>query len=197
MIRPGSLRATFLSLLCAVTAASFACISSGNVSPGTGVDGGFDFDAALLDGGLPDALVIVDGTVILRDGAVILAPADAPAPDYTTDLSNLVVKNDFNSKVTLLSGTVDLDFHTIGGDAYLTFHGQDLSASTFAQLDALWTAGASGSVAIADDAGTVSLAASSLVTVGDTLPETSSVVVMRSEGGVTTYQALAIAFAPH
>jgi hypothetical protein len=197
MIRPGSLRTTCLLLLCGVTAASFACISSGNVSPGGGVDGGFDFDAALLDGGLPDALVIVDGTVTLRDGAVILAPADAPAPDYTTDLSNLVVKNDFGAKVTSLSGTVDLDFHTIGGDAYLTFHGQDLSSSTFAQLDALWTAGASGAIAIAEDAGTVAVAASSLVNVGDTLPETSSVVVMRNEGGVNTYQALAVALAPH
>jgi hypothetical protein len=196
-------RATSVALLCAATVGSFACVTAGNPPLGPGEDaGGFVFEDAGLLGEdaavLGDSgLVVKDGAITLSDGAVVLVPADAPSPDYTTDLSSVVLQSDAHQKVSSLSGAVDLDFHTVAGDAYLPFHDRSLSGSTFSQLDGLWTANASGAVTIAADAGTVAVAASSLVSIGDTLPETSSVVVMRREGGVTTYQLLVITFDPH
>jgi hypothetical protein len=192
------------ALLCAATAGSFACVTAGNPLLGAGEDaGGFVFgeDSGLLgedSGGLDDgSLVVKDGAITLKDGAVVLVPTDAPAPDYTSDLSNVVLQSDTHSKVSSLSGTVGLDFHTVGGDAYVPFHDRSLSGSTFSELDGLWTANASGAVTIAQDGGTVAVPASSLVSIGDTLPETSGVLVMRREDGVTTYQLLVITFDPH
>jgi hypothetical protein len=193
------------ALFCAATAVSSACVSSGNTPPPPGVDAALPFeDSGLLleDGGLnledgeigDGPLVIIDGTVFLKDGAVVLVPADAPSPDYTTDLSHVILENNVQGKVSTVSGAIELDLHTTGGDAYLALHGQNLSGSTFSQLDALWSTNATGAVSFDQDAGAVSVPTTSLASIGDTLPETSSILVMRRSGGVSTYQALAITF---
>jgi hypothetical protein len=211
MIRPTPLRVIWASLLCAATAGSYACISNGTTTPQL-EDGGLpledsglifeDGEVILPDGAviiLDGGLVVVDGAVTVLDGASVLNPANAPAPDYTTDLSSVVLKNDVHSKVSTISGTVNLDFHTVGGSAYEVFHDQNLSGAwSFAAIDGLWAANASRAVAIPAGSGNVAIAATSLLSIGDTLPESGGVVVMsQGDGNVTTYEVLPMTFAPH
>jgi hypothetical protein len=195
MNRTLSYLAAFAALLSAAMAGSFACVTNSGQAISPEVDAGDLFG----DAGFPEdsALVEIDGAITLKDGAVVLAPSNVPTPDYTTDVSNLVLQHDANARVSSLGGTVDLAFHTVSGDAYLALRDQNLAGWTFAQLDGLWNASdAGGATAIGEDAGTVQIPAGSLVALGDLLPYTSSVLVMRREGGVATYQALVITFNP-
>jgi hypothetical protein len=125
--------------------------------------------------------------------------ADVPVPNYTTDFSSFVLQDDFNGVVATVSGTVNLDFGTQAGETYLAFPGEDLSTDAFAQVDALFNAGVDGDTAIPTGNDTVSVPATSLLAVGNQLPETSSIVVRHidSTSNVTTYEVLAVTFNPH
>jgi hypothetical protein len=162
----------------------------------TSVDSSEDFSITLVVGDSPSTGAPTVTAVAQTVSGTVASVAGVPAPDYATDLSNLtLLDNDAGVAVTVL-GTVNLDFDTQAGDAYQTFHGQNLSTRSFQQIDALFRADSEDESAIPEDGGTVAIPATSLVKDSDALPVTSTIVVQYVDAAsdVTTYQVIAITF---
>jgi hypothetical protein len=128
-----------------------------------------------------------------------LSVSNVAAPNYTVDLTGFSLQDDAHDTVAATAGTINLDVGSQSGELYETFKGSDLSTSDFATIDSMFSTGSTGAIGIPAGGATVAITASSLVAVGDTLPETSTIVVQHvdSASQVATYEVLAITFNPH
>lgn len=111
------------------------------------------------------------------------------APNYSLDLSGLVIVTDADDIVVSSTGSAALSAGAVTGQTYVVVEASGLD--TYAELDAAYIAATE--VAIA---GTIPAAAFTLVGEDLTVPKKRTLIIANTESGVASYQSFEITFNP-
>jgi hypothetical protein len=116
----------------------------------------------------------------------------ATAPDYSMDTTGIGVQVDFYKIVTALRGSLVLTAGSETGDDYVVHLGVLSDTSSFDVVDTAYT----GGMPVPMVGSPVNVAATSLLAIGVDLsiPVVRTVIVHRTDSGVTSYQVFAITF---
>jgi hypothetical protein len=107
-----------------------------------------------------------------------------PAPDYTADVSGMVVQVDALDDVATASGSIGLTAGSQTGEQYVVTGPVD---ATFAAVDAAYSGGTPVAV-------TTSIPAASFLTAGVSLPTIRTVILSHTVSGVVAYETIQITF---
>jgi hypothetical protein len=107
-----------------------------------------------------------------------------PAPDYTADVSGMVVQTDALDDVATVSGSIGLTAGSQTGEQYVVTGPVD---ATFAAVDAAYSGGTQVAMAAA-------IPAASFLTAGDSLPTMRTVIISHTVSGVVAYETIQITF---
>jgi hypothetical protein len=119
------------------------------------------------------------------------ATSQAPAPDYTIDLSPITVRASASNVVLTATGSASLSFNTVAGQFYAVDSAGALTASpTFAEVDGFYRSQTPAPVS--GNATTIPAAAFALAAA--TLPAVRSVVVANTSSGVPSYEVVSVTF---
>jgi hypothetical protein len=130
-----------------------------------------------------------DNTATFTFQTASVSTVSVDAPDYTLDVSGLLVQTDVDDVVQSASGSAELTEVSVTGTTYVVVDASDLD--TYAELDAAYL-GATSAVF------TTSIPASDFSLVGDdlTTPQVRTLIIANISGGVRAYQAFEITFNP-
>jgi hypothetical protein len=170
-------------------AAQVAFYASGfNTDPSFGTD----FTLILFYSPGPNQTSTGTGATYTTNSAGLQA-LQAPAPDYTVDLSQMVIQTDANQMVVSASGPASLSLGGFPGSGYVIDDGTLPANPTFGQVDALYTSQPPMQLqwnGFAIDATALSLASNQL-------PVVRNIVIAGGWiGGVRSYQVISIIFEP-
>jgi hypothetical protein len=137
------------------------------------------------------ALASNTATVAVSEATAIGTPVDAP--DYTLDMTTLIVAADIDDVVASVTGSAGLTDGDVTGQRYVVLDVADLDNASYDLVDAAFIAGTDAAIAATIPASDfMSLVGADL----GTAPEVRTLILANTVSGVAAYQVFTITFNP-